>query len=151
MKIEEEASQNDIKISQKITFNKISYLNKGNNFNYLHYIINFIINLSLTVSAFIEFIFQKYNTIFNFIVDFFILLVFSFVISYFITQKINHLKGFVFYPFCSFFWGIADLLSLNYSIDSYKWNIYDNLKIIKLSLIAFSIIINNKYYKVLNQ
>ena len=145
MNVEIEISQNDINISKKKSpFEKFSDINSSKYLNF-HIVVIFIINLCLIVLASFEFIITNNNLIFNYLVDFFILLVFIFVILYLITKKVNFLKGLVYYPFISFYWGIADLLSLYYADESHQWNKWDNLKIIKLSLIALSIIINRKF------
>ena len=126
------------------------------NFSFLHYIICFIINLILIIVTIYEFNFRKNNkyliTIFLYLTDFFVFFTFIFVLAYFCRKKLNYLKGVLYYPFCSFFWGTADFLSIYYinnGNDNIKhdWDNTDTLKLVKLLLIIFSLIINVFYFK----
>ena len=118
-----------------------------NDFSCIHVLISFIINLGLLIIAIIEFVIKKDCLIFNYLVDIFILMVFIFTITYFFTKKKNYLNGFVYYPLCSLFWGTSDILSNFYVEDSHDWCNSDLLKIIKISLIGLTLIINIKYMK----
>ena len=119
------------------------------NYSIFHVLIAFIINFGLIAVAIIEFIYKSDCLIFNYLVDVLIIFVFIFVVAFIFTKKENYLKGFVYYPICSLFWGTADLLSIFYIEDSHDWNKSDNLKISKLSLIALSLI-NNIYYIIIS-
>ena len=129
----------------------IKDLNNSNKFNCLHVLIAFIIQLGLIIIAIIEFVIKKDCEIFNYLVDIFILFAFMFVIIYFISKKDNYLKGFVYYPFCSLFWAVGDLLSIFYIESSHDWDKSDTLKVTKLSLIVLSLIINISYMKFSNK
>ena len=124
-------------------------------FNFLHFVLIFIINLGIVVIAIIEFILRKKSsyltTIFDYLVDIFILFVFLFVICYFFTKKENYLKGFVYYPFCTLYWGISDLLTIFCFERSDNWNTADTLKVSKASLIIISLLINISYMKICNK
>ena len=143
----EEMSQdnNEPKNESSSSYQNINDLDNSNNFNCFHVFIAFFLNLGLIIIASIEFIIKKDCTIFNYLVDIFILFVFIFVITYFFTKKNNFLKGFVYYPLCSLFWAIGDLLSIFYIESSHDWDKSDTLKIIKVSLIVLSLIINISY------
>ena len=141
----EEMSQDNNEPKNESSYQHINDLNNSNNFNCFHILIAFFLNLGLVIIASIEFIFKKDCTIFNYLVDIFILFVFIFVVTYFFTKKNNFLKGFVYYPLCSLFWAIGDLLSIFYIESSHNWNKSDALKIIKVSLIVLSLIINISY------
>ena len=149
MNTEEEMSQNDNMNSknENESYENMSDLNNTSNFNCLHVLIAFIINLSLVAIVIIEFIIKKSSTIFNYLVDIFILFVFIFVITYFITKRDNYLKGFVYYPIVSLFWAIADLLSIFYLEDSKGLEEGGILKVVKTSLITLSLFINVSYLK----
>ena len=148
MNTDREISQNDNNESKnESSYEHIDDLNNSNNFNCLHVFIAFIINLGLIIIAVIEFIFKKNCFIFKYLVDVFILFTFVFVIIYFLIKKDNYLKGFVYYPFCTLFWAIGDLLSIFYIESSHDWDISDSFKVIKLSLVAISLIINISYKK----
>ena len=125
-------------------------------FNFLHYIICFISNLILiiiTITEFIKRIKNKYLiTIFDYLVDFFIFFSFFFILAYFYRKKKNFLKGLIYYPFCSAFWGSADVLSIYYIKNNNEkitneYNDCNALKIYKFILILLSIIVNVIYYK----
>ena len=141
----EEMSQDNNEPKNESSYQHINDLDNSNNFNCFHVLIAFFLNLGLIIIASIEFIIKKDCTIFNYLVDIFILFVFIFVVSYFFTKKNNFLKGFVYYPLCSLFWAIGDLLSIFYIESSHNWNKSDALKIIKVSLIVLSLIINISY------
>ena len=146
MNTEEEMSKdNEPKNESSSSYQNINDLDNSNNFNCFHVFIAFFLNLGLIIIASIEFIIKKDCTIFNYLVDIFILFVFIFVVTYFFTKKNNFLKGFVYYPLCSLFWAIGDLLSIFYIESSHEWDKSDTLKIIKVSLIVLSLIINISY------
>ena len=150
MNTEEEMSQND-NINSKNeneSYENMSDLNNSSNFNCLHVLIAFIINLCLVTIVIIEFIIINNSTIFNYLVDIFIIFVFIFSIIYFITKRDNFLKGFVYYPIISLFWAIADLLSIFYLEDSKGLKDGGILKVIKTSLITLSLFINVSYMKI---
>ena len=132
-------------------YESISNSNNENNFNCIHTLISFIINLGLIIIAVVEIVIKKDCLIFNYLVDIFILFVFIFVIIYFFSRKSNYLKGFVYYPLCSLFWGIGDLLSIFYIEEPHNWCNSDTLKIAKISLIGLSLIINISYMKICNK
>ena len=148
MNTDREISQNDNNESKnESSYEHIDDLNNSNSFNCLYVFIVFIINLGLIIIAVIEFMLNKNCFIFNYLVDVFILFTFVFVIIYFLIKKDNYLKGFVYYPFCTLFWAIGDLLSIFYIESSHDWDISDSFKVIKLSLVALSLIINISYMK----
>ena len=158
MNSEGEMSQNNNAENKNdsIPYQKISDQNNVvTDFNCFHFIIAFLINLGLLIIAITEFAIRKKSsyttTIFDFLVDIFIVFVCIFVITYFFTKKENFLKGFVYYPLCSLFWGIADLLTIFCLGGSHDWNIADTLKIAKLGLIVISILINISYMNFCNK
>ena len=128
-------------------FNSVNGLTGANRFNCCHVLIALIINLCLLLIGVTEFFFKKEQEIFNYIVDTFIFLVFIFVISFFITKKENYLNGFVYYPFCSLFWGLADFLTIFYVEKPHDWGDTDTIKLVKFSLIGLSLLINVGYMK----
>ena len=141
----EEMLQDKNEPKNESSYQHINDLDNSNNFNCFHVLIAFFLNLGLIIIASIEFIIKKDCTIFNYLVDIFILFVFIFVVTYFFTKKNNFLKGFVYYPLCSLFWAIGDLLSIFYIESSHDWDKSVTLKIIKVSLIVLSLIINISY------
>ena len=147
MNTEGEMTQNEQEPKNEASYEHINDIENSNNFNCFHVIIAFFLNLGLIIIAIIEFMIKNDKTIFNYIVDIFIIFVFIFVICYFFTKKDNFLKGFVYYPLCSLFWGIGDLLTNFYIESSHDWDKSDILKIIKVSLIVLSLIINISYMK----
>ena len=147
MNTEGEMTQNEQEPKNEASYEHINDIENSNNFNCFHVIIAFFLNLGLITIAIIEFMIKNDKTIFNYIVDIFIIFVFIFVICYFFTKKDNFLKGFVYYPLCSLFWGIGDLLTNFYMESSHDWDKSDTLKIIKVSLIVLSLIINISYMK----
>ena len=152
MYTEEEVSQNNNNdFKNEASYESISDIKNTNNFNCFHFLISFILNLCLIVIAIFEFVIKKDCTIFKYLVDIFILFVFIFVIIYFFSRKENYLKGFVYYPLCSLFWGTADLLTIFYIEELHDWCYSDFLKIAKISLIGLSLIINVTYMKLCNK
>ena len=152
MNTEEEVSQNNNNdFKNEASYESISDIKNTNNFNCFHFLISFILNLCLIVIAIFEFVIKKDCTIFKYLVDIFILFVFIFVIIYFFSRKENYLKGFVYYPLCSLFWGTADLLTIFYIEELHDWCNSDFLKIAKISLIGLSLIINVSYMKLCNK
>ena len=147
MNTEGEMTQNEQEPKNEASYEHINDIENSNNFNCFHVIIAFFLNFGLITIAIIEFMIKNDKTIFNYIVDIFIIFVFIFVICYFFTKKDNFLKGFVYYPLCSLFWGIGDLLTNFYIESSHDWDKSDTLKIIKVSLIVLSLIINISYMK----
>ena len=147
MNTEGEMTQNEQEPKNEASYEHINDIENSNNFNCFHVIIAFFLNLGLIIIAIIEFMIKNDKTIFNYIVDIFIIFVLIFVICYFFTKKDNFLKGFVYYPLCSLFWGIGDLLTNFYIESSHDWDKSDTLKIIKVSLIVLSLIINISYMK----
>ena len=124
-------------------------------FNCFHYVICFISNLVLIIITIIEFIKRIKNkyliTIFDYLVDFFIFFSFYFTLAYFYRKKKNFLKGLIYYPFCSAFWGSADVLSIYYIENnndkiSDEYNVCNTLKIYKFLLILLTVIINIKTF-----
>ena len=117
--------------------------------NFLHILINAIINLSLLIIVIIEFIIRGKNDYFvsNFdlMVTLLILLECIFIIANYLKNEQNYLKGMVFYPFITCFFGLGDLLSFLVLNDKYEWNNADVLKVVKFSLIVFNAIINIFY------
>ena len=117
--------------------------------NFLHILINTIINLGLLIIVIIEFIIRGRNDYFisNFdlMVTVFILLECIFIIANYLKNEQNYLKGMVFYPFITCFFGLGDLLSFLVLNDKYEWNNADVLKVVKFSLIVFNAIINIFY------
>ena len=106
--------------------------------------------MGLIFISVIEFIFKKDCVIFNYLIDAFIVFVFGFVVIYFFTRKDKFLKGFVYYQLCSLFWGSDDLLYIFFVESSHDWNKSDTLKIVKVSLVGISLIINISYIFSLN-
>ena len=147
MNTEGEMTQNEQEPKNEASYEHINDIENSNNFNCFHVIIAFFLNFGLITIAIIEFMIKNDKTIFNYIVDIFIIFVLIFVICYFFTKKDNFLKGFVYYPLCSLFWGIGDLLTNFYIESSHDWDKSDTLKIIKVSLIVLSLIINISYMK----
>ena len=147
MNTEGEMTQNEQEPKNEASYEHINDIENSNNFNCFHVIIAFFLNFGLITIAIIEFMIKNDKTIFNYIVDIFIIFVFIFFICYFFTKKDNFLKGFVYYPLCSLFWGIGDLLTNFYIESSHDWDKSDTLKIIKVSLIVLSLIINISYMK----
>ena len=147
-----EISENDNNDSKNgSSYEHINDLNNSTKFNCLHVLIAFIINLGLIIIAIIEFVIKADCLIFNYLVDVFIIFSFIFVILYFINKKDNYLKGFTYYPICSLFWGIGDLLSNFYIEISHDWNKSDTFKVAKVSLVTLSLIINIGYMKCSNK
>ena len=145
----EENDNGDSKVDT--SYKNISDLNNPSNINCFYVLISFLINFSLIIVAIWEFIIKKYCTIFNYLVDIFILFVFIFVIIYLFTKKDDFLKGFVYYPLISLFWGIADFLSLFVTDNYNNWSGLHTLKTIKFSLITISIFINIIYIKCIHK
>ena len=118
-------------------------------FNCFHYIINFIINLGILILAITEFIIRKKSSyltsILENLVDIFIAFVFIIVILYYFRKKENYLKGMVYYPLFSLFWGLGDLLTIFCYGNPYDWNIADSFKLLKIALILISLFINFTY------
>ena len=124
-------------------------------FNCFHFTINFIINLGIIILAITEFIIRKKSlyltSILENLVDIFIIFVFIFVILYYFSKKENYLKGLVYYPFCSLFWGLGDLLTIFCYGNPYDWNTADSFKVLKIALILISLLINFTYMKFYNK
>ena len=124
-------------------------------FNCFHFTINFIINLGIIILAITEFIIRKKSSyltsILENLVDIFIIFVFIFVILYYFSKKENYLKGLVYYPFCSLFWGLGDLLTIFCYGNPYDWNTADSFKVLKIALILISLLINFTYIKFYNK
>ena len=146
MNTEGDISRNDnLDPKNASSYEHLSELKYTSNFNCFHVLISFIFNLGLIIIAVIEFVFKSDCLIFNYLVDVLIIFVFIFVIAFLFTKNENYLKGFAYYPICSLFWGTADLLSIFYIENSHDWNKSDNLKIVKISLIALSLLTNICY------
>ena len=146
MNTEGEISRNEnIEPKNDSTYEHLNDFKDTSNFNCFHVLIAFIFNFGLIIIASIEFIYKSDCLIFNYLVDILILFAFIFVISFIFTKNENYLKGFVYYPIYSLFWGSADLLSIFYIENSHNLNKSDILKIAKLSLIMVSLIINICY------
>ena len=146
MNTEGDISRNDnLDPKNASSYEHLSELKYTSNFNCFHVLISFIFNLWLIIIAVIEFVFKSDCLIFNYLVDVLIIFVFIFVIAFLFTKNENYLKGFAYYPICSLFWGTADLLSIFYIENSHDWNKSDNLKIVKISLIALSLLTNICY------
>ena len=143
-------NQNMLNENKKV--NRNFDIGNHDNFNCIYFLISFIVNLTLTVITISEYLKRIKNnkliTIFLYLVDISILLVFLIVFVYFFTKKICFLKGLMYYPFYSLFWGSADFISIlnNYSYKE-KYDYVDKLKLVKVLLIFFSIIINIFYIK----
>ena len=129
--------------------------NKNENFsqlyskNYLHILANTIINLGLLIIVIIEFIIRGKNDYiisnFDILVTLFILFESIFIILNYFKSEQNYIKGMVFYPFVTSFWGLGDLLSFLVLSDNYEWNNADILKVTKVSLIVLNAFINIYY------
>ena len=155
MNMVEEEPQNDInKINNDSLSKNIpeNYSNENNSIyikNYLHIIINTIINLSLVIIIIIEFIERGKNDYiisnFDILVTIFVLFECLFILFNYISSEINYLKGMLFYPFVTCFWGIGDFLSLFVLSNKPEWNEADTLKVVKFSLIALNVLINTYY------
>ena len=146
MNTEGDISRNDnLDPKNASSYEHLSELKYTSNFNCFHVLISFIFNLGLIIIAVIEFVFKSDCLIFNYLVDVLIIFVFIFVIAFLFTKNENYLKGFAYYPICSLFWGTADLISIFYIENSHDWNKSDNLKIVKISLIALSLLTNICY------
>ena len=124
-------------------------------FNCFHYIINFIINLGIVILTVAEFIIRKKSSyltsILENLVDIFILFVFFFVILYYFSKKENYLKGLIYYPICSLFWGFGDLLTIFCYGNPYDWNTADTFKALKITLIFISLLFNFTYMRFNNK
>ena len=146
MNTEGDTCQNDnIVPKNDSSYEHLNDLKDTSNFNCFHVLISFIFNFGLIIISVIEFIFKSDCLLFNYLVDVLIIFVFIFVIAFFFTKNENYLKGFVYYPICLLFWGSADFLSIFCIGSSHDWDISDNLKLVKLSLIILSILINISY------
>ena len=117
--------------------------------NFLHIIINTIINIGLLIIIIIEFVVRGKNdyiiTNFDILVLLFTIFQFIFIIANYISSQVNCLKGMIFYPFITAFWSIADFLSIFINNANHKWNEGDTLKTTKFSLIGLNIFINIFY------
>ena len=152
MNMVEEEPQND---NNKINNNESNSNNIPENYssayakNYLHIIVNTFINLGLLIIIIIEYIIRGKNdymiSIFDILVTVFILFECIFIGGNYLSSEINFLKGMIFYPFVTCFWGLGDFLSLFILGDKPEWNNADILKITKFSLIALNVLINIVY------
>ena len=157
MNFVEEESQNDINeiknnnetISKNIPENCISGIFSNYSKNYLHIIINTIINLGLLIVIIIEFVVRGKNDYnisnFDILITVFMAFEWLFIGGNFLSSKLNYLKGMIFYPFVTFFFGFGDFLSLLIIDENHEWNGADTLKVAKFSLIALNAFINIYY------
>ena len=153
MMVEEEPQNNnkinsneaDLKNVHKIFLNNNGMYSK----NFLHIIINTIINIGLIIFIIIEFSVREKNdyiiTNFDILVCIFVIFNCIFIILNYITNQIDFYKGMIFYPFVAAFWALGDFLSLFISDYEYEWSEADTLKTIKFSLIGLNIFINIFY------
>ena len=152
--VEEEPQDyiNNINNNESISKNVIENYSNNNTIyvrNYLHVIINTIINIGLLIIVIIEFIVRSRNDYmisnFDILVTIFICFEFIFIGANYLSAEINYLKGMIFYPFVTCFWGLGDFLSLFVLGDKPEWNDADTLKITKFSLIVLNVSINIYY------
>ena len=117
--------------------------------NFLHIIINTIINIGLLIVVILEFVVRGKNdytiSIFDILVTIFISFDCIFIGANYLSSKPNYLKGMIFYPFVTCFWGLGDFLSLFVMNGKQEWNDADSLKVTKFSLIGFNVFINIYY------
>ena len=127
------------------------FINNSSNYvkNFLHIIINTIINLGLLIIVVIEYIVRGKNDYIvsnlDILVTIFILFECIFIGANYISSELNYLKGMIFYPFVTCFWGLGDFLSLFVVNSKQEWNDADTLKVTKFSLIAMNVFINIYY------
>ena len=145
-------SSNQNMLNENKNVNRNYNIENHKNFNCLYFLISFIVNFAIAIIAICEYIRRIKNnkliTIFIYFVDIFILIAFIIVFCYFFTKKICFLKGLIYYPFISLFWGSGDFISiLNNNSYKEKWDYVDTLKLVKSLLIIFSVIINFLYIK----
>ena len=163
MNLVEEESQNDINnksnnniinnnnesISKNIPENYITSINSNYSKNYLHIIINTIINLGLFILIIIEFVVRGKNNYyisnFDILITVFMAFEWLFIGGNYFSSQINYLKGMIFYPFVTCFFGLADFLSLLIIDENHEWNGADTLKVAKFALIALNAFINIYY------
>ena len=155
MNMVEEEPQND----NNINFNESISKNNQENFsfnasstypkNFLHIIINTVINLGLLIIVILEFIIRGKNdyiiTNFDILVTVFILFECIFIVANYLSSEPSYVKGMIFYPFVTCFWGLGDFLSLFVLNSNHEWNNADTLKVTKFSLIALNAFINIYY------
>ena len=117
--------------------------------NILHIIINTIINFALIITIIFEFIIRVKNnypiTNFDILVAALILFEILFICLNYFKFDINYLKGMIFYPFITCFWGLADFLSIFVLNNNHEWINADTLKVTKFSLIGLNVFINIFY------
>ena len=117
--------------------------------NFLHLIINTLINFGLIIIIVIEFILRgknsDYISNYDFLILIFIVFGCIFIVGSYVSSQNNFIKGMVYYPFVTCFWGLGDFLSPFILNNMHNWNNADTLKIIKFSLIALNVLINIIY------
>lgn len=117
--------------------------------NFLHLIINTLINFGLIIIIVIEFILRgknsDYISNYDFLILIFIVFGCIFIVGSYVSSKNNYIKGMVYYPFVTCFWGLGDFLSPFILNNMHNWNNANTLKIVKFSLIALNVLINIIY------
>ena len=158
MNLVEEESQNNISnnnisnniesLSKNISENYITSINSNYSKNYLHIIINTIINLGLFILIIMEFVVRGKNDYnisnFDILITVFMAFEWLFIGGNYLSSKTNYLKGMIFYPFVTCFFGLGDFLSL-LIFENHEWNDADTLKVAKFSLIVLNGFINIYY------
>ena len=126
-----------------------------NNNKFSFFVISFIIHFILIIIAAFEFTSRVKNNysvnIFDYLSNLFILFVFMTSLLYMYYGKEDFFKGLIYYPFCTFYWVLADFLSIflnrEYNKNIKKWNIGDILKTSKFLLMIILLFINIYYIK----
>ena len=150
---EEPQNDNNINFNESVSKNHPENFSFNTSFTYpkifLHIIINTIINFGLLIIAILEFIVRGKNDYsisnFDIMVTVFILFESIFIVANYVSSETSYIKGLIFYPFVTCFWGIGDLLSVFILNSNHEWNEADTLKVAKFSLIALNVFINIYY------
>ena len=144
----EDINNNNESVSKSIPENNYSDVQIYTK-NFLHLIINTLINFGLLIIIVIEFILRgknnDYISNYDFLILIFIVFGCIFIVGSYVSSQNNYIKGMVYYPFVTCFWGLGDFLSLFILNNMHNWNNADTLKIVKFSLIALNVLINIIY------
>ena len=144
----EDINNNNESVSKSIPENNYSDVQIYTK-NFLHLIINTLINFGLLIIIVIEFILRgknsDYISNYDFLILIFIVFGCIFIVGSYVSSQNNYIKGMVYYPFVTCFWGLGDFLSLFILNNMHNWNNANTLKIVKFSLIALNVLINIIY------
>ena len=144
----EDINNNNESVSKNIPENNYSDVQIYTK-NFLHLIINTLINFGLIIIIVIEFILRgknsDYISNYDFLILIFIVFGCIFIVGSYVSSQNNYIKGMVYYPFVTCFWGLGDFLSLFILNNMHNWNNANTLKIVKFSLIALNVLINIIY------